>query len=206
LIRGNNVDFEISIDETSFTTTPEAHYFVANELQKAGVEITSLAPRFCGEFQKGIDYKADINAFASEFKEHFKIAEKAGYKLSMHSGSDKFKVFPIVYKETGRKVHIKTAGTNWLEAKHALANLDEAKKLYVIGAKTEKIADIDTLEDGQLPGYMDLDDSRQILHITYGLLLDEMRDEIYAVLDEHEEEYYAGLQAHIGRHLETLGL
>jgi hypothetical protein len=62
---GRPVDFEMSIDETLTPTTPESHMFVASELISGGVDITSLAPRFCGEFQKGIDYIGDLDRFTS---------------------------------------------------------------------------------------------------------------------------------------------
>ena len=88
------IDYEISIDETETVTSPLRTFFVANELTLAGVEVTSLAPRFCGEFQKGIDYIGDVEQFERELREHALIAEHFGYKLSIHSGSDKFKVFP----------------------------------------------------------------------------------------------------------------
>ena len=143
---GRPIDFEMSIDETSCTTTPEAHLFVAKELEKRGVAVTSLAPRFCGEFQKGIEYKGDIEQFTREFSAHVEIAKKYGYKISVHSGSDKFAVFPVIGQRSGGVYHLKTAGTNWLEALRviaakepglfreicafALANLAEAKKLY----------------------------------------------------------------------------
>ncbi|MCL2519164.1 MAG: tagaturonate epimerase family protein, partial [Oscillospiraceae bacterium] len=210
-IRGTNIDFEMSIDETSFTTSPEAHYFIANELKKAGVELISLAPKFCGEFQKGIDYRGDLKQFEDEFKIHAKIAKMMGYKLSIHSGSDKLAVYPIIYKETGRNVHIKTAGTNWLEAlrviaqknpslfreifKTALVNLAEAKKLYHI---TENAANIPTIIDSNL---LDHDDARQVLHITYGAVLAAHKNEIYATLNEFEEDYYKNLKIHLDKHL-----
>ena len=217
LLRGKGVDFELSVDETSFTTTPQAHYFVSRELQKNGVEIVSLAPRFCGEFQKGIDYRGDIHAFEKEFKIHAGIAKKLGYKLSVHSGSDKFSVFPIVYRETDRNVHLKTAGTNWLEAlrviaakapglfrkiqAEALLNLAEAKKNYHITEDVNSIPDIDKLPDIELPSLLDQEDARQVLHVTYGFLLERFKDEIFAVLNKHEDEYYEALAKHIGRHL-----
>ncbi len=222
------VDLEMSIDETLTSTTPQAHFFVASELIDGGVKITSLAPRFCGEFQKGIDYIGDVEQFTGEFGMHAEIAEHFGYKISVHSGSDKFTVFPIIGELSGGKYHLKTAGTNWLEAvriiadknpslyrrmhKFAVANLEEAKKYYHISADVAKIPDIDTLEDSQLPGLMDKDDSRQVLHITYGLLLKAknpdgsfaFRDEIYETLNRYEAEYYEALQRHIGRHLKEL--
>jgi hypothetical protein len=226
LLYKKDIDFEISIDETSFTTSPEAHYFIANELQKAGVKITSLAPRFCGEFQKGIDYKGDVNKFAEEFAVHRKIAKIMGYKLSVHSGSDKFAVFPIIYKETERVVHLKTAGTNWLEAlrviaqknpglfreifKFALVKLPDAKKVYNITENTANIPDIDYLKDSELPVLLDHNDARQVLHVTYGSILMARNDDgtsiykdaIYATLNDHEEDYYNALIKHIGKHIE----
>lgn len=225
---GRNIDFEMSIDETLTATSPESHFFVASELLSAGVEVTSLAPRFCGEFQKGIDYRGDIANFEKEFDLHFKIAEHFGYKISVHSGSDKFSVFSIIAEKTNGKYHLKTAGTNWLEAvrviakekpslyrrmhRFALLSLQEAQKYYHITADPSKVPDIDMLDDSKLPALMDLDDARQILHITYGLILLEknpdgkmtFKDEIYAVLNESEEEYYHVLFKHIGKHLNYL--
>jgi len=227
---GRPIDFEMSIDETLTPTSPASHYFVASELIDGGVEITSLAPRFCGEFQKGIDYIGDLKQFTEEFTVHAAIADHFGYKISVHSGSDKFKVFPVVGEKTNGKYHLKTAGTNWLEAvrviaRHkpdlyrrmhafALEHLEEAKKYYHIGAKVENIPPLDSLKDSELPDLMNRDDSRQVMHITYGLILqarDEsgkslFKDELYRVLFEYEEEYNQALKKHIGRHLEALGL
>ena len=95
-VEGKPVDFEVSIDETMTPTTPVQHYFVANELTRRGVKIATVAPRFCGEFQKGIDYIGDLAQFEKEMAVHAAIARKFGYKLSIHSGSDKFSTFPII--------------------------------------------------------------------------------------------------------------
>lgn len=227
---GRQVDFEMSIDETLTPTSPESHYFVASELVAGGVEITSLAPRFCGEFQKGIDYIGDREQFTREFDLHVRIAKHFGYKISVHSGSDKFAVFPIIGAKTAGKYHLKTAGTNWLEAvrliaaknpalyrkmhEFALEHLTEAKKYYHIKAEVNQVPDITRMSDAELPNLMNLDDSRQVLHITYGLLLQAknpdgtpmFRDAIYQTLNQYEAEYYQGLEKHIGKHLELLGL
>lgn len=224
------VDFEMSIDETLTPTAPTAHYFTADLLLQTGVHIISLAPRFCGEFQKGIDYIGDIHAFSEELSLHSAIARHFGYKISVHSGSDKFSVFPIVNEKTEGFWHVKTAGTNWLEAVRTLArkdpklyremhafaleHLEEARKYYHIGAKPENIKDICTLSDDMLPALMDENDARQVLHITYGLLLNaredtgnlRFKDRIYALLKCHGEDYANALHAHIGRHLNALGL
>jgi hypothetical protein len=107
---GRKIDFEISIDETVTATDPVSHFFVARQLVDAGIQIASVAPRFCGEFQKGIDYIGDVARFDREFTQHVTIAEKFGYKLSIHSGSDKFQVFPIIGRRTKGQFHVKTAG------------------------------------------------------------------------------------------------
>ncbi|MCJ8009487.1 tagaturonate epimerase family protein [Lederbergia wuyishanensis] len=223
-------DFEISIDETETITSPMAHFFVANELTSKGVKVNSLAPRFCGEFQKGIDYIGDVKQFERELSEHALIAEYFGYKLSIHSGSDKFTVFPIIAKYTKGVVHVKTAGTNWLEAvrviaetnpdlyrrMHAFAldNLDEALKYYHITPDMNTIALLDSVSDENLADYMNNDAARQVLHVTYGLILtakDEngeslFKEDFFKTLDEHEDEYTRSLVLHIGKHLDTLGL
>ncbi|MDD4493470.1 MAG: tagaturonate epimerase family protein [Eubacteriales bacterium] len=225
---GRKIDFEMSIDETLSPTSPEAHFFVASELLSGGVEIRSLAPRFCGEFQKGIDYRGDIEQFKKEFKLHAEVAEYLGYKLSVHSGSDKFAVFPTVGKETDYRFHLKVAGTNWLEAvrliaKHnpslyrrmhrfAVQHLNEAKKYYVIFTEADMVPDVDEISDEKLPDLMNVDESRQALHVTYGLILQAknpdgeylFRDELFKTLYDYEEEYYEMLEKHIGRHVNSL--
>lgn len=226
----NDVDFEISIDETETVTAPEAHFFVAEELRRRGVSVESLAPRFCGEFQKGIDYIGDLDQFEKELEEHAKIAKYFGYKLSIHSGSDKFSVFPIIGKYTEGLLHIKTAGTNWLEAIRVIAKVnpdlyrrmhvyaeehfEEALKYYHITPDLSSITPLDQTNDEDLPKYMDHDAARQLFHVTYGILLTAkddagksvFRDEFFTTLSDHEGEYRQSLVNHIGRHLDLLGL
>lgn len=217
-------DFEISIDETETVTSPEAHFFVANELRQHDVSVTSLAPRFCGEFQKGIDYIGDVEQFERELEVHAKIAEHFGYKLSIHSGSDKFTVFPIIAKYTKGVLHIKTAGTNWLEALRVIAktnpslyrrihayaedNIEEALQYYHITPDFDRITPLNQVTDNELVEYLDDDNARQLLHVTYGLILtskeETFKEEIYQTLDQEEELYRSYLVNHIGRHADTL--
>ncbi|WP_373895053.1 tagaturonate epimerase family protein [Virgibacillus natechei] len=225
-----DIDFEISIDETETITSPAEHFFVANELKLKGVEVTSLAPRFCGEFQKGIDYIGDIKRFEHELEEHALIADYLGYKLSIHSGSDKFKVFPIISKYTSGVFHIKTAGTNWLEAVRviaktnpdlyrrmhtfALEHFEETLKYYHVTPDLNSIAKLDSVKDNELENYMNNDAARQLFHVTYGLILTAknnkgqflFRDEFFEALNDKEEDYEEALINHIGRHIDTLSL
>ena len=223
-------DFEISIDETASVTTPAQHFFVASELLDAGVSFATIAPRFCGEFQKGIDYIGDIDQFNSEIKIHAAIARHFGYKLSIHSGSDKFSVFPGIGRETRGRFHVKTAGTNWLEAmrvaaqadpalyrevhQYALCAFGEAKKYYHVTTDLSRIPDVSKLKDDELPALFENNDARQLIHITYGLILSRknpdgsltFRDRLYKLWHDHEAEYRAALVKHIGKHLELLGV
>jgi len=227
-IQNGTRDFEISIDETASPTTPAQHFFVANELERRGVKFDTLAPRFCGEFQKGIDYIGDLQQFEDELKIHALIAEKFDYKLSVHSGSDKFSVFPIIGKLTNGRFHLKTAGTNWLEAmklialqepqlyrevhKFALSNFDKARKYYVVTTDITNIPDIDKLADEQLPELFANNDARQLIHITYGLILSETnadgsyvyRNRLYDVWRNYKDQYSNLIASHIGRHISQL--
>ena len=218
-VRTIDVDFELSIDETLTITTPAEHFIVANECALAGVKPTSVAPHFSGEFEKGVEYSGNLDHFARDFIIHQKIADHFGYKLSVHSGSDKFSVFSTVGRVTKGKVHVKTAGTNWLEAVAVVADCDpalyrkahtfalehrkEAEKYYHVSTDVNTIPNIDLQCDAYLPEYLKLPASRQTMHITYGLLLAEpwFREPFFALLHEHEEDYYNRLIAHIGKHL-----
>lgn len=227
-IEGRPVDFEVSIDETMTPTTPGQHFFVASELMRRGIKIATVAPRFCGEFQKGIDYIGDLDQFEAELKVHASIAEHFGYKLSIHSGSDKFSVFPIIGRVTGGRFHVKTAGTNWLEAMAAVAKLDpglyreihrfaleafyEASKYYHVTTQLGRIPRLASLADDALPGLFEQNDARQLIHITYGLILDAkddngkplFRDRLYKLWRDHDELYAQRLEKHICKHLQLL--
>ena len=218
----SDADFELSIDETLTVTTPAEHFVIASELAVSGVHPDSVAPHFTGTFEKGVEYSGDLRAFARDFEVHQRIADLFGYKLSLHSGSDKFSVFATVGRITAGKVHVKTAGTNWLEAlaviaeadpalyrrahKYALAHRSEAEKYYHVSTDVKEIPDIDLQSDAYLPEYLHLPASRQTMHIAYGMLLTEdwFREQFFRVMDMREDEYYGRLEAHIGKHLRLL--
>lgn len=224
-------DFEVSVDETETDTTVQDHVFVATELKNRGVQWQSLAPKFTGQFQKGIDYIGDRDEFERQFARHALIASKLGpYKVSVHSGSDKFSIFPLVGRQTGGYFHLKTAGTSWLEAVRviavrnpalyrlmhafALERFEQDRASYHVTTDLNKVPQLESLTDEQLPGLMDEIDPRQLLHITYGSLLSTKdsggayvyRDQIYQTLYDYEEDYYEALRSHIGRHIDTLGV
>ncbi len=220
-----NFDLEMSIDETTTPTLPAHHLYIVRELIRRGVVVVSLAPRFIGEFQKGIDYIGDLAEFERQFTVHTIIAQSHGdYKISVHSGSDKFSIFPTVGRITGGRFHEKTAGTSWLEAvrlvaakapalyrrfhETALRRLPDAQKLYHITPDLSRIPKLDTLKDADLPKLMEQNEARQVLHVTYGFILEDeaMRTEFFEALDRHEEDYYQLLDRHFTRHMEGLGI
>ena len=121
------VELEVSVDETETPTSPAEHYWVANELNRLGVEWVSLAPRFVGRFEKGVDYIGDLGELEKDIAAHAALARHFGpYKLSLHSGSDKFSVYPIAARLAQGLVHLKTAGTSYLEALRTVAAVEPA--------------------------------------------------------------------------------
>jgi tagaturonate epimerase len=223
--RGDSFDLELSIDETTTPTLPAHHLFIVTELKQRGVVLNSLAPRFIGDFQKGIDYIGDIEEFTTQFRCHCAIARAYGnYKISVHSGSDKFSIFPLVGRHTRNRFHLKTSGTSWLEALRVIASADpalfrealtathaglaDALKLYHITADFKKIPALDTLTDAELPGLLDLNEARQLLHISYGTLLQnaDIGPNLMIAMFANEDKYYEALVNHIGKHLTALGL
>ena len=117
---------EVSMDEVDVPQSPEELFFILGALNQEGVIFNTIAPRFTGSFHKGIDYIGDLNSFAEEFEKDILIIEFAkkefgldnGLKLSIHSGSDKFSLYPIInrlIRKHDQGIHLKTAGTTWLE-------------------------------------------------------------------------------------------
>lgn len=215
---GEPFELEVSVDETETPTSPLEHAFIASELSRLGVVWVSLAPRYVGKFEKGVDYIGDLATFDAEFARHAEIARTMGpYKLSIHSGSDKFSIYPSMAKHTRRVAHLKTAGTSYLEALRAVAKSDptlfreiltlararygEDRASYHVSADVTKVPDQGELTDDALPGVLDLFDGREVLHVTFGSVLAIYGDRLRAVLDTNEEVYYDVLKAHFVRHL-----
>ncbi len=149
-IRDNKKDdlfiAEVSMDEVDRPQTPAELFFILGELNHSGGRIGTIAPRFTGSFHKGVDYSGDIKSFAREFEEDLMVIEYAkqefgiseNIRLSVHSGSDKFSIYPVMRKlirKHGKGLHLKTAGTTWLEEFTGLlsgnsAAVEFAKHLY----------------------------------------------------------------------------
>lgn len=212
-------EIEVSLDEVATPTTAVQHAFVALELTRLGVRWVGLAPRFVGEMQKGIDYIGDLDRFAREFAVHAQIAEALGpYKLSIHSGSDKFSIYPIAAAVTGAAVHLKTSGTSYLEALRvlshhdpdllrriyalALARFATDRASYHLSVDVDALPAPDALRDDQLPVLLGNDATRQVLHVTFGSVLGgELGAELRGRMTELHEEYAIALEPHIGSHL-----
>ncbi len=146
-IKGSH-DFvtEISMDETELPQTPEMLFVILAAVADEGVPVQTIAPKFTGRFNKGVDYVGDPQAFAAEFDADVCVACEAvrrfglpaSLKLSVHSGSDKFSLYPAIAQTLVRRnagVHVKTAGTTWLEELIGLAKsggdgLAVAKEIY----------------------------------------------------------------------------
>jgi hypothetical protein len=217
-------ELEVSVDETDQPTSHAEHIYIASELRRLGVEWVSLAPRYIGRFEKGVDYIGDVAAFEADLAGHAAIARQFGpYKLSLHSGSDKFSIYPAVMRQTRGLVHLKTAGTSYLEALRTIAALDPDlfgeiyafareryetdKASYHVSAKLERAPLPEAVTDwGSL---LEQFDAREILHVTFGSVLSEQSssgqrhffDRFVAVLQANPEAYAANLEKHFTRHL-----
>ena len=123
---GRDYEIELSVDETDQPTTLAEPYIIAQQCLMGGMKLVSLAPRFIGDMEKGVDYKGDALSLEASLNDHASIAEMLGpYKLSLHSGSDKLSMYTLLAKATKGRFHVKTAGTSYLEALRVVARHDE---------------------------------------------------------------------------------
>lgn len=138
---------EVSMDEVNDPQTPVEILFILSALASQKVPAQTIAPKFTGRFNKGVDYRGDVKQFEKEFEEDLLVIDFAvkefglmdNLKLSIHSGSDKFSIYPIMgrlIQKYDKGIHIKTAGTTWLEENIGLAVADPealklAKKIYI---------------------------------------------------------------------------
>lgn len=127
-----NIVAEVSTDEANEPQTPAQLFFILAALAQEGVRVQTIAPKFSGSFLKGIDYVGDVKKFAAEFEEDLVVIAQAvktfklpdNLKLSVHSGSDKFSLYPVIHRAIQKHkagLHLKTAGTTWLEELIGLA-------------------------------------------------------------------------------------
>lgn len=137
---------EVSMDETELPQTPDEMFLILAAIKAENIPVQTIAPKFSGRFNKGVDYVGDVSKFRTEFEQDVAVVQLAikefglskDLKLSVHSGSDKFSIYPAI-KETIKKfdtgLHLKTAGTTWLEELIGLAEsggvgLQIAKEIY----------------------------------------------------------------------------
>ena len=143
--KGNFIP-EVSMDETDFAQTPVELLIILAAIAAEGIPVQTIAPKFSGRFNKGVDYVGNVAQFTREMAldvaaiayavKHFGLPDNL--KLSVHSGSDKFSIYPAIYETTKKYnagVHLKTAGTTWLEEIIGLAEaggdgLALAKEIY----------------------------------------------------------------------------
>jgi hypothetical protein len=142
----DNIIAEVSMDEVQKPQTPVELFFILLMIYQYGVPAQTIAPKFTGRFNKGVDYVGDVAQFRKEFEEDLLVIDHAvnsfglpdNLKLSVHSGSDKFTIYPIMgelIELHDKGIHVKTAGTTWLEEVIGLAIAGEdglamAKTIY----------------------------------------------------------------------------
>lgn len=200
---GRPFEIELSVDETPQPTTLAEHWIIADQCREHGIPLVSLAPRYVGDFEKGVDFKGDLAAFERSLADHAAIARILGpYKLSLHSGSDKLSIYPAFARETGGMFHVKTAGTSYLEALRVVARhepglfrriagfarerYDADRATYHVSATLGGVpAPEQVTSDGDLERlYLELwsevpagagftAPGRQILHCTFGSVLND---------------------------------
>ena len=211
--------------ETENPQTPLEMFFILAMIAEEGIPAQTIAPKFTGRFNKGVDYVGDVDQFAKEFNEDlaviaFAIAEfdlPDNLKLSIHSGSDKFSIYGVIsdaLRRTDAGVHIKTAGTTWLEELIGLAEgggegLAIAKEVYVQAlehkeALCEPYATVIDIDFTQLPtaeevnGWTGAEYAAALRHDAinpaYNLHLRQLLHVGYKVAAKMGERYYAALR------------
>jgi len=169
--KGNFVT-EVSMDEVETPQTPVDMFFILKMIADENIPAQTIAPKFTGRFNKGVDYVGDVEQFTKEFEQDVLVIDYAvkefglpeDLKLSVHSGSDKFTIYPImarIIKKYDKGIHVKTAGTTWLEEVIGLAisgdeGLAAAKDIYTKALlRKEELcapyADVIDINDDQLP-------------------------------------------------------
>lgn len=225
------VELEVAVDELPFPTTAVDHVYLASEFHRLGISWVGLAPGFVGVFEKGVDYIGDPERFAGDVALHAALARHFGpYKLSLHSGSEKFSILHSFSRATYPFLHLKTSGTSYLEALRAvgmanpellrriwattLASYATSRTDYHVSAPSEGLPEPGQMTAAQLVGLLDHDASRQALHVSFGAVLADapatigvaqgLGDEVRSFLWANRDEYWSLVASHLARHVSYL--
>ncbi len=171
-IGAGNFITEVSMDEVETPQTPVELFFILKMIADERIPAQTIAPKFTGRFNKGIDYVGDVAQFAKEFEQDVLVIDYAisefglpeDLKLSVHSGSDKFTIYPVmaeIIKKYDKGIHVKTAGTTWLEEVIGLSisgveGLAVAREIYIKALERKEelcapYADVIDIDDTKLP-------------------------------------------------------
>ena len=224
---------EVSMDEVDNAQTPEELRYILKEIAAEKIPVQTIAPKFTGRFNKGVDYRGDLQQFEKEFEQDLLVIDEAvkeyglpdNLKLSIHSGSDKFSIYPIMgrlIRKYDKGIHIKTAGTTWLEENIGLALADPkalalAKRIYVnaltrMEELTVPYATVIDVDVDALPSPAEVEKwdaetyARTMRHNQadplYNPSFRQLIHVSYKIAAELGDEYYPALEAHsevIGR-------
>ena len=224
---GNNFIVEVSMDETHSPQTPIELFFILSAISDEGIPVQTIAPKFSGRFNKGIDYVGDVEKFKIEFELDLAVIKKAiemfqlsdNLKLSVHSGSDKFSIYGAINKAIKKfdaGLHLKTAGTTWLEEIIGLAEAGDdglliAKEIYrrafdrydelcgpyktVIDIDIEKLPnpnEVDTWDKNKYANSLRHDQA----NANYNLHFRQLLHVGYKIASEMQEDYIRMLAKH----------
>ena len=225
--RGTDFVPEVSMDETMNPQTPLEMFFILAMIADEGIPAQTIAPKFTGRFNKGVDYVGDVAQFEKEFNDDLAAIALAieefglpdNLKMSIHSGSDKFSIYgPIgkALKRTGAGIHVKTAGTTWLEEIIGLAEgggegLVIAKEVYAkalekIDALCEPYATVIDIDRAQLPSAAEVNSwsseeyANALRHVqsnqAYNLHLRQLLHVGFKVAAQMGDRYYGALETY----------
>lgn len=218
-------EVEIAVDETEQQTTLFEHHFIVTELSRRGVMWVGFAPRYIDGFEKGVEFGGDLDALIADVRGHTAVARiHGGYKLSLHSGSDKFSIYEKIIAAAEGRIHLKTSGTSYLTALELIAVRDTAlfreiwresvlayetsRASYQVSA-TATVGVVADVRDADLVSVVAERATRQMLHVGYGAVLTrtdthgrrDLAAGIERTLVENDDEYRVAIQRHLGRHL-----
>ena len=220
LAEGMSGDFEVDFSATPMAATPLEHLFIALGLRSRGVAFTALALRWPGRFEAAVEFEGDVAEFARAVAAHAAVARLAGnYRLSFAHAEEKFAVLPVLARECGDLLHVKTSGLAWMAGVRSLAHTEPALFWEILRAAHERFAfdkvgePISTNEEDVrfLPEVPDADlertffdepRGRQLLHVAAKSQSAALR----AALEKHPALHRELFTESLARHLSALGL